>query len=149
MKNLINKIKEIIKQDEKNLVELIPFILEKNMPLMELTPLEETWVNTPTREYYNELMRIYEIGGWKGGYGHLPTIKLKGIDFMKEYKEKTCIEAKDRPHYCNIDYAINKNYRVISKQEFYEIQKITPEMLKEINSFYKNRARRKIWKILK
>ena len=112
-------------------------------PILELTPLEKTAVHTPTQEIYNELMRVYEIGNWKWFDEKLPT----KFTYWNEYKRKTCIDA-GVTHYSKLEsqfgysdkkFCLKNNFKVLSTQNFYEIQKITPKMIKEINEYFEGR----------
>lgn len=123
MANLINKVED-----------------SNRKPILELIPLERTAVHTPTKKTYNELMRIYEVGKWRFAGNTLPT--TWDVWFLRE--EKTCITAgnvtpvfkKVDYSYCFKDYYLGKNYKIISPQEFYDKQKITPEIIKEINKYF-------------
>ena len=108
-------------------------------PILELTPLGKTAVHTKTQEEYNELMKVYELGNWRKKNGNLPT--MCDIWFLR--KEKSCITAGNIVSFKNIDYDscsknyyLHRGYKIISKQKFYKIQKITPEILKEINTYF-------------
>jgi len=37
----------------------------KGKPILELTSLKKTAVNSKTQEEYDTLMQVYECGGWK------------------------------------------------------------------------------------
>ncbi len=113
--------------------------LEK--PKIKLNPLEKTAVNTQTQKEYNELMQVYEIGGWKWRTGYLPT----ELELWKTYKEKTCIGGgigtfanKGRFGYCDEEFYKKESWKILSSKEFYKKQKITPEMIKEINKYFEN-----------
>ena len=116
---------------------------ENGKPILDLTPLEKTTVNTPTQESYIELIRVYECGDWKWSVGRsLPTQK----SFWGDYKENTCIEAGvDYPSgvydegkfgYFGREFFGSGGWGIISTQQFYETQKITPEMLNEVNVWF-------------
>ena len=121
-------------------------ILERDKdgkPKLDLTPIEKTVVNTPTQEDYWDLMRVYELTGWKWGAGGLPTQK----SFWDDYKENTCIEAGvDYPsgvynegkfgYFGTAFYQDLPGWNVITTQEFYQRQNITPEMLNEVNVWF-------------
>ena len=110
---------------------------------LELTPLKKTAVNTQTQEEYNELLRVYEIGGWRGGGGALPTSCL---GHWQKYKKVTCfiagvdrLERKVKFGYGDKSFYLKKNWDVISEREFCKTQKITPEILKKINEYFGER----------
>lgn len=125
-------------------------------PSLDLIPLEKIVVHTPTQEIYNQLMRVYEIGHWISN-GLRPATK---VDLWKLYKSRTCVDAG-----INIFVSIHEGGRIlqpkfgiwegkfkfyqrkdpmmerkklktISTEEFYQIQKITPEIIKEINKYF-------------
>ena len=107
--------------------------LEKDLekPTVSLNELKETAVNTPTQEDYLELMRVYECGGWNWASGGLP----QGINYWRINKEKTCINAQNKFGFgtAGINF---KEKKVISTQQFYDKQNVTPEMLEEINNYF-------------
>ena len=132
--------REEIHTSESGLTQL----LQRNSdgkPIVKLTPLEKTAVNTPTQEVYNELMRTYELGGWKWrGGGDLPT----QYDGWNDYKKDTCVDAgyydeksnKEGFKFAKRKWYQSENWKIISPQDFYDIQNITPEMLQEINIWF-------------
>jgi len=80
-------------------------------------------------------MRVYEIGGWKWTGDDLPTNEF-GSPIWKGYKAKTCVDAEDEFGYCDKKYFFKRKWKIISAQEFYKIQNITPEQIKEINDYF-------------
>jgi len=58
---------------------------------IDLEPLEEIAIHTPTQKEYDTLMKVFEAGGWKWFSGELPTDSLKLL--WKEYRDKCCVEA--------------------------------------------------------
>ena len=77
---------------EIGIVENLENILKKDesgKPTINLTPLEKTTINTKTREEYDELMRVYEIGNWKWDDKYLAT----NLDCWEKHKEETCLGA--------------------------------------------------------
>ncbi len=117
--------------------------LLKRNSILKLTPLENTAVSTTYKEMH-ELLRVYELGGWKWCDGDLPTEKL----FDGYRYDHTCFEAginiglkkrKERFAYGHKTYFIEHDYKIISPQEFYDKQKITPKMLNEINKYFEER----------
>ncbi len=136
MVNLIKVTNEDLrKMDELKIYSILTGNLENKTtakdssenPLLELIPIENTAVHTSTREIYDELMRVYGGGGWRGHNGCLPT----EVNGFKKYKEKTCVDAKNGFKYCNGDFYLNNNFNIISTKKFYEKQ--SPETFKEIN----------------
>jgi len=82
-------------------------------------------------------MRVYECGSWKWRKGQLPTNYNAFNDSTKE----TCIEAGVDYYfgqfgqfgYASKEGYIKNNWKVISPEEFYKIEKVFPEKRKEIN----------------
>jgi len=115
---------------------------ENGKPILSLTPLEKTAVNTPTQEDYDVLMQVYECGGWKWNLGELPT----QFNCLNLYKEKTCVYAgidffSKRTgiiRFNDMDFYRENDWKVIFPQEFYDTQnpKIHLKMLKEINKWF-------------
>jgi len=117
---------------------------ENRRPILNLTPIEKTAVNTPTQEDYWTLMRTYEIGGWKWASGELPTSRMNL--WTTRYKQETCMGAgfdlsenrRERFKTDKRNFYLGNDWNIISPQEFYDAQnpKITPEMLDEINAWF-------------
>ena len=120
--------------------------LERNAdgrPILHLTPLEKTAVNAPTREDYNTLMRVYECSGWKWHDGKNPSEinrwEIYGSDFCAGVgvhwgtNKVKVFGWGDKENYISLDG------KIISIEEFYKIQKITPEMIKEVNKYFEKR----------
>jgi len=117
---------------------------ENGKPVLKLEPIEKTAVHVPTQSQseYRNLMRAYECGGWKWSGGVLPT----QINALKLHREETCIGAGvhyssgiyngGEFEYCNREFYQQRNWKIISTQDFYDVQKITPEILKEINIWF-------------
>lgn len=82
-----------------------------------LKPLENTVVHTPTEAEYDELMQIYEKGGWTGF----------DSGTWSDYKEKTAIEVENTYAVGSIDHSENYRERVITLSEFKQIQNIESE----------------------
>ena len=101
-------------------------------PKIILNPLERTVVSTPTQKKDNILMQVYECGGWKWASGNLPTHD----NYWGAYEEKTCISVENRFIYGHKKIRRKEGYKVISTKKFYKIQKITPDMLREVNSYF-------------
>ncbi len=112
-------------------------------PVLKLKPIEKTTVNTTTQKDYWDLMRVYECGSWKwDDGGELPT----QFNVWDKYREKTCVDAGiDHPSgvyregefgFANRKFNQEINWEIISTQGFYDTQKITPEILNEINVWF-------------
>ncbi len=106
---------------------------ENGKPIIELTSMGKTRVNTSAQKDYWNLMRVYECGGWRWHRsGGLPTQEDNWDVFQKE----TCVSVGDQFGWSSKKNYLDKDYNLISPQEFYNEQKITPEMLKEINNWF-------------
>lgn len=117
---------------------------ENGKSKLNLTPIKKTAVHTPTLEDYNTLMQVCECGGWKWYNERLST----AWDIRDQWKEETCVftEAiyengvgicsKGIIYYCDRELFQEENWDVISTSKFYEIQKVTPEMIKELNEWF-------------
>ena len=126
---------------QKNLTQILQRDSE-GKPKLDLTPIEKTTVYTPTQGDYWDLMRVYELGGWRWRGGKLPT----EINSWNNFKEKTYIDAGvDYPSgvyndgefgFANREFYLEKGLGIISSQEFYDKQRITSEMLQEINEWF-------------
>lgn len=116
---------------------------ENGKPIINLTPIKKTTINPKTQEEYDELMRVYELGNWIWNNRSLAT----KLGCWKKYKEETCIGAgidystknKKIFGFCDKDFYLMVNWNIISTEEFYNMQKITPEMIKEINIYFEVR----------
>lgn len=104
-------------------------------PRIILSPLEKIVVNTSTQEKYNILMQVYECGGWRWWDKDLPTWRNKWDD----EKEKTCIQVESGFGYSSKKYYRRNRYKVISTKKFYNMQNVTPDMLREINSYFETK----------
>lgn len=103
-------------------------------PIIELRSLENTAVDTSNLGDFRILMRVYECGGWKWRNGDLPT----EFNFRKDYTKWPCVGAFN--HYFRStrhNFEINKGFSILSSQEFYDIQKVTPEHIEEINRYFR------------
>jgi len=112
-------------------------ILERNenrRPILILKELEKTAIHTPTQNGYDTLMQIYECSDRKWIEDIiLPT----EFNAWKGYGEKTCVQAYNKFQYGDIE-EVNEygNYKIITSKEFYEIQKITQEIIQEISQWF-------------
>lgn len=129
----------------KGLIEILQKDKNKKL-ILELTPLEDKAIHTPTQEIYNELMRVYEVGRWKWRDSKdFPTKH----NFWKEFKEETYVSAGfNLGGNCYFSYGylalgLNLNYKIISLEKFYKIQKITPDIIKEINEYFEKKEKKK------
>ncbi len=130
------------KEEETRNLEKIIKKDSTGKPILNLTLLEKTVVNTLTQEEYNELMRVYEIGSLRvdeslrGGSEILPT----ELDLWNDFKEKTCIGVEEgQIVYAGKPFYLKRDFKIISPGEFYDKQKITYPMLKEINNYFEKK----------
>src|SRR3989339_860205 len=107
---------------------------ENRKPILILKELEQTAIHTPTQDGYDTLMQIYECSDRKWIEDIiLPT----EFNAWKGYGEKTCVQAYNKFQYGDIE-EVNEygNYKIITSKEFYEIQKITQEIIQEISQWF-------------
>ena len=81
------------------------------MKKFELT--ENTAIHCPTEELANKVLKI----GDKLGYKWCSGYSLLHHNRYKQYKEKTCYRL-EKGEYCNFDYFKNKNYTIITAEDF-------------------------------
>lgn len=113
-------------------------------PTIKLTSLENTVVYIPTQEDYNQLMKVYECGGWLWYDGKLPT----EINLWEEFRhEGTCVDAgiygidedkkvEGKFGGKHIDFFERFNRKQIYPEDFYKIQGITSDMIDEICEWF-------------
>ncbi|MEK6844645.1 MAG: hypothetical protein AABX44_00125 [Nanoarchaeota archaeon] len=112
---------------------------ENEKPKLNLTPLEKTVVEMLTQKEYDELMQVYEAGGWKWRSRDLPTF----YNYFTKNKEKIIFVdagisySQDLKEFFEYRYEKLVNYETISVERFYEIQKITQKDLIELNEYFK------------
>jgi hypothetical protein len=105
---------------------------ETGKPILELTPLRKTVVNTPTPEGYDLLMQVYECGGWVWYGIDMPTNR----SYWGDEQITTCVEANESVMFDFKQYYQEAGYDIISLQEFYNRQNITSDTLAEINTWF-------------
>lgn len=119
--------------------------MAEEKPTIKLIPLENIVVYTSTQESYNQLMRIYECGGWEWYEGKLPT----ELNLWKNYRNETCVDAgifgvnedekvEGKFGGKHIDFFKRFDKEIIHTGDFYARQDppITQEMLDEINKWF-------------
>jgi hypothetical protein len=114
----------------------------KKIPKLELIPIENTAVNPKTQKEYDTLMQIYDAGEWK--WKNYATDNPTSDNQWKKYAQETSIDAgieysshqEKTFKFANKEFYQSEEYKVISTQEFYDIQNIKPETVKEINKWY-------------
>ena len=145
-KNFVTKMKpvsEIIRMPKGKLhLPLVKRVEKERDKISQLRsflmPLEKTVVNTSTQKDYDLLMQVYEIEGWEDDVGKLPTTRnywnkeeicvSVGIDFVSGRKRFF--------GYAHKNFYQAERWKIISLQEFYNLQNISPEMINEINEWF-------------
>src|SRR3989338_6331137 len=110
---------------------------ENKKPKLNLTLLEKTRVEISTQKDYDELMHVYEAGGWRWITSGLPT----SYNHLAEDKEKIYLDAGSS-HFWNFkeffeySYEEDNDHHAIPIKNFYEIQKIAPGDLIKLNEYF-------------
>ena len=122
---------------EQTLEEKTKLFWVNEKPKLDLTPLEKTMVAISTQKDYDELMQVYETGGWRWGSRDLPIF----YNYLAENKEKVFVDAGisfsgNLKGFFEYGYEEPNNYSVVSTKKFYEIQGITKEELAELNEYF-------------
>jgi hypothetical protein len=102
------------------------------IPRIILKSMANKSVHVPTQKDYWDLMKIYECGIWEWCLGNSPTSN----NTWSSFGEETCVDAEDR--FVSRDRALSKanGLKVITLQEFYDAQGITPEILKKVKDYF-------------
>lgn len=118
---------------------------------IKLTPIERTAVHVKTEKEYHVLMEIYELGNWNfmGGYSTTRTNIWHG-------NEDLCISAGiwydngympvNQPRiieYSNKKNYQKKNWRIMTPEQFYKEQKVSPKIIKQITKKLKKKWQEK------
>ena len=118
----------------------------RRKPIIQLNSLEKTVVHTLAQEEYDTLMQIYECGGWKWRGGVVPTNLDKWSEVKRcspDYRELCIMACPMDPKetktfgFSHKKHFSESNYKIVSVQEFYGIQKITHEKIEEISNYFK------------
>src|SRR3989344_6841424 len=122
---------------EQTLEEKTKLFWENEKPKLDLMPLKKIVVEISTQKDYDELMQVYETGGWRWGSGDLPTI----YNHLAENKEKVFVGAgisfsKNLKEFFEYGYEEPKNYNIISVKKFYEMQGITKKELAKLDEYF-------------
>ncbi|MGV8141073.1 MAG: hypothetical protein ACP5NW_01375 [Candidatus Woesearchaeota archaeon] len=140
-KNLEKKKKKIENWPEANNLE--GKLLKYNQagePVLKIHPKEKTAVYVSGLQDFDNMMQIYESAGWKEisfeykkptdiVYGNIPNDATLGFGDTKELANKKFI--------LSVKYLLeNKKYQILTFGEFCHTQKITQEMLNELNIWY-------------
>ena len=103
-------------------------------PKITINPLKKTVVHVPTIEKYKTLMQVYDCGGWR--WSGLGPATLYNWDMNKE---ETCVDVKNGFAYGSKAYSQREGEEIISIEEFHNMQKITPDMLREIKNYFETK----------
>ena len=87
---------------------------------MTLKELKNTVVNTKTQEEYDELMKIYEDGGWEWNYKIKPT----AMSSWSLHKADTCVRVQNRFGHADKDWYEDEGCKIITLEEFKKEQGI-------------------------
>ena len=111
-------------------------------PGLNLKVLEEDVVNVKNFEEWKELMRIYELGGWKMGRVRNEDSPLQKTDDFQKNKNGLCVTAGISSKFWikGINTSGRKEHykrkNIISVEEFYEKQDITAGNRYEIQLYF-------------
>jgi len=124
-------------------------ILERDSdgkPILNLTVMWKKAVNTPTQESYDQVMKVYECGGWTWDDSSKTTLPTKRRIRWNDEKEETCIDAgvnypssdEGKFEYADKVWFEKFGCKIITPQEFYDSQNppITQEMIDEVNTWF-------------
>ena len=117
---------------------------QNKKPKLNLTPLEKIAVEISTQKDYDELMQVYEAGGWRWASRDLPT----SYNYLTESKEKVYIDSgisffrnlKEYFEYHEEELYKFKNFLIISTEKFYEMQGIIKEDLTNLNEYFEKNS---------
>lgn len=93
---------------------------------ISLISLSNAVVNLKTQKEYDELLDIYTKAGWEWNGGGSP----RSSHTWDNYKEKTCLEAKDR--FCVGIVSNFGGHSILSLDEFKRKQGLTPTFRKRV-----------------
>ena len=111
-------------------------------PSLSMVP--DVMIHTPTSEKFIELMKVYEVGGFRTFSNENPT---KFFDRWNAAKEDTCVGAGEIRELGATHYSFgfcgmkelrrwNKSCLIWTPEQFYNNQKIALSTLKDINKYY-------------
>ncbi len=105
----------------------------KWIPVVSLTPLRDNVICGIAESDYNNLMRVYYLGGWKWSNGELATSS------NKKYSPGICIEIGNSFTRDVWDaYFRMGGWKKISVDQFYKNQNLAVEDLKKINDYFES-----------
>jgi len=139
-------IEDIIVPSKNNASQKKIYYNSEGMPKVLLTPIEKTAVNIPTQKDYDILMQVYEAGDWMWNKGYLRTSRLP-TSRNRWKNNSSCVDAgiSGMSYFVELEKEFSRNSRkfyhlnnwnIISTQEFYNIQKISQDTIKELNEWY-------------
>lgn len=105
-------------------------------PIVKLEEIEKIVVRTPTEQDYNILMRVYDCAGWKWSHGHSPLVWTPPKEDFKF--DKIYFDIKNPFRYGTRYFS---SYAVFMPEQFYKEEKISREVLIEINKYFEQRKK--------
>lgn len=111
--------------------------IQGDKPIIQLEEIVNHVVHTPTKEDFDTLMRIYEAGGWTRWDNLFPTCKRS--DVFSIYKKETCVNASNLFTNTSRNESASEKLVIMTTQDFYHKQQITPEIISEINKYFKDK----------
>jgi hypothetical protein len=105
-------------------------------------PGNDTFIHTPTKQEYIQLMQVLEYNNTTWIMGEYPTAESN----WGKNEERTCIElrinkeGKGHIRFCHTSYLEENKSEVITTQEFYRKQGINKEYLSAINHIFKEKT---------
>jgi hypothetical protein len=121
---------------------------KKNIKIYLKSLKKNTCINIKTQKEYDNLMQIYHTAKW---YWHNYHIRYPVfVNAWPEYKDKTCITTKtnwleDKEPILSFEKKENRlwkisariqGYKIITLEEFYKKQDITPKIIEILNDYY-------------
>lgn len=90
-----------------------------------MKPIKNTVVHLPTKEEYDEYMRMCESEGWVWSNGKKP----KQYDVWDLLEDRICIDVKDKFSFCSFSYSAYNGYKIITLKELKDMEKKTLKTL--------------------
>ncbi len=105
---------------------------KKRFGKLKLISLENTFVNTTSLEEFQEIIKINKSSA-------LPGKKFPEKIYWRAYGPNTCVEVGERNlnsnnpfYFLDIDECTKREHKIITKGEYYKIQKITSRKIKSL-----------------
>jgi hypothetical protein len=102
---------------------------ENGMPKLELRALKNTLVKVYFVEEYDQLMQVYEAGGWVWRSFNSPT------NYKNSLNRDSNIEICNQFRQTDAE-EVNRYFSIIGPREFYKIQGIREEEIEEIKVWF-------------